>query len=451
MKSAAVWKILASAGALGAILGGAAGGLLNGLSDIQTGVASRAGNEGIVEIFGEGQNPADVITPGIDEAGEVGRPEIAEPASGGDVLTGSGIDYNCNRPGQGFPWLKHQPDEPLPELIGENPGETTPQTFRSTVGDYRVVLPVQVGPTGDMNPAGVYEMLCEVHPNLGGTRLTPLDHMTGSECGACECPYKPVELLDGMWFEPFECWDWSPPACCYCSYEDDPSPELCPREYFFVYTDGKESYWLPPIPEELADALSQPADEPSSADVTEVTGEARFRVELIGVELLEFGEPGSSGHVQVGFSYNMEFELAVEWDNDQIVGALAVPTRGTSRVEARGGRDLETLIATGLNCKDLDRPKLNAILKPDAESSVWLDWGDLEPTATVPRPEDAEGSFEVSYVITSYQFFRQAEMVAVTLKAGQGGTVGWGPEDDGKGYSTTGSVRYDVCDVTASS
>ena len=111
-----------------------------------------------------------------------------QPAVSAPAAESAGIDYNCDLPGKGFPWLVHYDRRVAPE--------GRPGVFAPTVGpQYDVGLPVDLS-TGVVDYAEVYEMLCKVHPDLGGTAVR---HLTSDE----------IQQLQAIWrMDPFPSAEW---------------------------------------------------------------------------------------------------------------------------------------------------------------------------------------------------------------------------------------------------
>ena len=93
------------------------------------------------------------------------RGVVAEEAGGS-----AEIDYNCNLPGKGFPWLHHRPWE-TDTFVGDAP----PAVFWSPLGtEIEFSMPIARDRDGGVDYAEVYETLCRVHPDLGGTEAREL-------------------------------------------------------------------------------------------------------------------------------------------------------------------------------------------------------------------------------------------------------------------------------------
>jgi len=206
------------------------------------------------------------------------------------------IDYNCNLPGTGFPWLERDYN-PHPALGGAP--YHMGGIYVSTVSGqprYGVALPVRIKEDGTPPPmADVYRMLCAVHPDLGGSGLRPMT----------------LEERRGLDF-------------------GDRSDTSLIDQVRYMYTEGVARatdeahigfgqirvYYLPPIPQGLRDALSTPAASPPAATPTATPTPAlrsetrRYRITVTGYENRYYWTTGE--RVGVRFDYRLIGEFVLE-------------------------------------------------------------------------------------------------------------------------------------------
>lgn len=381
------------------------------------------------------------------------------------VAAGAGaVDYNCDRPGMGYPWLEYLPGDLPDGLAGDAwPVQMAvkPGVFRSTVGlDYRVGLPLEGGPGGVLDPAGavdyakVYESLCRVHPDLGGTGLRPLTPdqrgmlydfgvtigrgSPGGEPTECLCRVHP-DVVAGE--EGVRCIPTDIPGFEICpdtwqSFLPDPRSGceylriafLC-HEVFasegweHFYTDAPAPYdaqpmrlyWLPPIPSDLRDQLSRETGDEATRegeDEDQVTRQ-RWRILLSGFEVDEGRGPFAPFWLRIHhrlaalrFDYQMEAEFTLRRAEDEWVFDSGVLVESLLSVSAQYQPESAWLVNPPGFLDDpqaLDQPG-RALQGRVHGDEVRLEWGTFGPWAEVEvmlfppcPPETCEKWFTVRH------------------------------------------------------
>jgi len=361
-------------------------------------------------------------------------PVLTDPTAAASGLPG-GIDYNCNLPGNGCPWLECQPWEP-PEYVGDVP----PAVFWSTFGpDFQISMPLERGPDGGVDYAEVYETLCRVHPDLGGTDARPLSsgekHMlsdlgvpTGSGrfvpvwvrgCHCCTIPDQEDEETI-CWTSYGDRWDPSDIGDC------DAAPPLDCREvagrwdtsWEGYYTDGVSGgqqmrvYWLPPIPQDWLDELTSDTRCESTAALPTSTTEQtttttkpetqRWQVSISGYEIDEMNRYWRIT-TQVRGALRYDYNLQGEFTLRKVDGKWVFDTGKITFAEVEIKTEYQPEGSWGIqeiSCPQCDRISAGRTLGGTVTGDdLRLSWGTFRPEVKIyariivpcrPMPDCAE-------------------------------------------------------------
>ncbi len=204
----------------------------------------------------------------------------------------SAIDYNCSLPGMGYPWLRQD--------LSYTVQFTTSAVFVSTVPDvspWAAFLPISIAGDGTaLSMDDVYRRLCRVHPQLGGGGLTRVSTEVAKQlvCGGQD-------------------------RCL--QRECDDFPDLYTDRLPLTVDEARmclepiRMYWLPPIPQDLRDALATAVASgrtpgPSSAPTPAPSGETRrYRITVNGYENVFYWNIGE--RLGVRFDYRLIGEFAL--------------------------------------------------------------------------------------------------------------------------------------------
>jgi hypothetical protein len=347
-------------------------------------------------------------------------PSAASATTAADAATIT-LDYNCNLPGKGYPWLRQD--------LSFTVQGTSSAVFVSTVAGvspWAGFLPVPVNADGTAQSMDdVYRRLCLVNSQLGGSGLTRLS------------PGEAQQLIMGGTDRCLER-DWADSPDLY----SDQNPLAVDEAR--ICLEPVRVYWLPPLPQDLLNAL---------AEDDEVIKQ-RWGVTLSGHEIHDLnpwtlGLPGRRQGVRFDWSVDGEFTVRKRMGQWSFLGG-----------KAKGGSiGLETLYEpieawrlkeTTPHCLDCDRefpalgsPVAGVIETQGGETFVTLDWGAFAPSAEVRAWDDQKEDW-VSYFHTSWEFIREANTVGFTLLEGPTGTTAWRQPIEGEGSFVSGSVRYSL-------
>jgi hypothetical protein len=339
-----------------------------------------------------------------------------------------GIDYNCNLPGKGFHWLGWGQQEDAGLLPSS---EERPTVLHSLAGwslssdgpSYYFSVPLaRDGPDGGVDFAKAYEMLCRMHPDLGGTGLGTLtsdEKHTFSESGIEVGRSLPI-WKRGCYCCP-HAEGGNPPclpsgSCCtFYSVEMpdcDPEPpwdchEVAGRwegryggegNWDGLYTDGERLFWLPPMPRELIDLLSQPSDgdsptagesEPGndSTTTTKPAETQRWQVTLAGheIDLMDrYWRLTTRVRAAVRFDYTLQGEFTLRKEDDRWVFDSGTVTYAEVGLSEEYWPEGSWEIKLPLNCTNCDQVTSGRRLTGEVfGDEVRLAWGRFRPEVEV--------------------------------------------------------------------
>jgi hypothetical protein len=303
---------------------------------------------------------------------------LAEEAGGS-----GGIDYNCDLPGTGCPWLEHLPasewetgesDEPVTSLDAAHLQGFFAATTPYDESPYLMWLPVAIGPDGP-SMSDVYRTVCAVHPDLGGSGLR---QVPADELETLFTAFEPEGEADD---EGADRW-----------LTDDVTRSADEAHLGF---EPIRLYYLPVLPMWVRqDLTSGSCGTTASGSEGESAHEAedeeasvtwqRWRLELTGDELVDlnplpWGAPGS--RQGVGFHFRVVTEFAVEKQDDTWVfrsGYITDLEVATSvQYEPEGD-----WVVSGSQCSGCDDYS-RVVFGHFTGDHLVLEWEDFAPTVVV--------------------------------------------------------------------
>ncbi len=319
-----------------------------------------------------------------------------------DVLAVA-IDYNCDLAGTGCPWLEHLPPSKW-DLSEDEMGVTTLDAahlqgfYRATTPyprefPYLMWLPVEVRPGGP-SEADVYRILCEVHPDLGGSGLRQV----------------PAGELDKV-------------LTAFAIEDGDADPEDVGR---FLTDDvprsaneahlGREAiriYYLPEMPQFVRDHIANQSCGPAAQATTTSTSTTvakesrRWQVSISGFEFEELDPYWDITHGRffggVRFGYDLQAEVVVRREEGTWEFVSGEVTYADIRLSTRYGPDGAWTVQEPLTCDNCSNMKVGRRLTGEViDGELRLSWGSFEPRTIVTaklelpcRPEpscSAEGT-----------------------------------------------------------
>lgn len=307
--------------------------------------------------------------------------------TGGEVSDGSGeseqsggggfggVDYNCDFPGTGCPWLRHIH---VPSAVPEPGWEiyTMAGLFESTVSSqYSVALPVRVRST-DARPLSMddaYRLLCAGHPQLGGSSLR---FMTFDEKDA-------MDWIGGGTFS-----------------------GVAATRVPHLYTDGSSRaideahigweqirvYYLPPIPQDLLDYLASgdqcDPSAPQATTTTVASDTQRWGVSLVGFEVDEmdpYWRETTRVRGAVLFEYDLQGEFVLRRDGEawtfESGSVTAAAIHASYQFEPETYWELRDEVPRCPDCADYVPGR--ALHGNVDEDTVRLSWGPFQPRVDV--------------------------------------------------------------------
>jgi hypothetical protein len=315
----------------------------------------------------------------------LGQPTAA--ATTGEIETvgsSEGIDYNCNLPGNGCPWLEHMPPskwEADPET-GEVPVtvfdrvhlqgffQATPQLPDGL--PYLLWLPVAIGPDGPSMP-DVYRTVCALHPDLGGSGLRPVSFEELDRLLALP------EDDDGVEGGPTVATRW---------LTDDVTRSA--DEAHFAH-EPIRIYSLPDLPPFVREYLTSQSCGPAAVDTTTTTGREqetqRWRVTLAGheIDLMDrYWRLTTRVRGAVRFDYTLQGEFTLRKEDDRWVFDSGTVTYAEVGLSEEYWPEGSWEIKLPLNCTNCDQVTSGRRLTGEVfGDEVRLTWGRFRPEVKV--------------------------------------------------------------------